>query len=479
MAKDVSSQKKGITAARRRAITAALLIGTFLASIEVTVVATAMPSIVEQLGGLSLYPWVFSAYLVAQTVTIPLYGRLADLFGRRLTFVGGVSIFLVGSVLCGLAPSMPLLVAARAVQGLGAGSVLPLTQTIFGDLYDVAQRTKLQGVFSLVWGVSAVAGPLAGGFIVYHLDWRWVFYINLPFGLVSAAAVGLLLREKIQRKKHRLDLRGVLALSGATVVLLLALLPPQQRPLDLPTWSWILTAVGLAVVFVLHERRHPEPLLPLVLFRDRVQVAVNVAGLFLGMVLFGIVSYVPLYVQQVLGKTPMHAGAVLIPLSLGWTLATVIGGRIVRRVGFQFLVRVGSALVAVGCLLALAGVWFDLAWLGIVGIAGYGLGMGATLSSHTVSVQERVAGNQRGIATALSQFSRSIGGAVGVALLGATLASVVGMDLSGHQQGLEAGGVELLSQGLQLVFAVTAGGAVAAGLLGLVLYPKITTGQDR
>jgi EmrB/QacA subfamily drug resistance transporter len=380
-----------VPGARRRAITAALLLGTFLASIEATVVGTAMPSIVDQLGGFALYPWVFSAYLLAQTISIPLYGRLADLYGRRAAYVGGVSIFLVGSILCGMAPSMEALVAARALQGIGAGSVLPLTMTIFGDLYEVSVRTKLQGLFSLVWGVSSVAGPLAGGAIVLHWSWRWVFLLNVPFGLISALVIGLLLRETgFERRQRRLDIGGAVLLSVATGLLLLALLPEEQRPGGLPPLAAVAGAILGGAAFLLVERRHPEPLVPLDLFRDRVHIAANAAGVLLGVVLFGVVSYVPLYVQGVCGGTPVEAGATLIPLSFGWTGASIVAGRLVARVGFRFLVRTGSALIAAGSIVGAGGIYHGFSTLGIIGLCLYGVGMGCCISSFTVSVQERV-----------------------------------------------------------------------------------------
>jgi len=474
----VNTPAPQITGARRAALTAALLVGTFLASIEVTVVATAMPSIVEQLGGLALYPWVYSAYLLAQTVSIPLYGRLADLVGRRVMYVVGVGIFLIGSVLCGLAPSMELLVAARALQGLGAGAVLPLTMTIFGDLYDVSLRTKLQGLFSVVWGFSSVAGPLAGGTIVLHWTWPWVFWVNLPFGLASMCAVGLLLREQGFRREHRLDLVGAALLSVATLSLLVALLPQAQRPLGTPWWIWLVLAAVAGSAFVAQERRHPEPLVPLQLFRDRVHVAANGTGVLLGVVLFGIVAYVPLYVQAVRGGSPITAGLVLIPLSLSWTVASVVCGRLVARVGFQVLVRLGCAFVAIGGVGGLVGIGFDQPWIAIVGEMLFGFGMGATISSFTVSVQERVSLQQRGIATALAQFARTMGGAVGVAALGALMAWHLGADLAGAD--LRNLGPEFrdeLGAGLNLVFGTMAVSAIVAAAVGIGLYPRVKEGM--
>jgi len=461
-----------LSSTRRVVVTASLLLGTFLASIEVTVVAAAMPSIVDSLGGIALYPWVFSAYLLTQTVTIPLYGRMADFYGRRSVYVFGVTLFLAGSALSALAPSMEALVAARALQGLGAGSVLPLTLTIFGDLFDVSARTKLHGLFSVVWGISALAGPLAGGLIVQNLSWRWVFILNIPFGILSAFGVGWLLRESPPRRRHRMDYRGAALLSTATLALLLGLLPSDQRPLALGVGFWLGSAVVLVLLFVRWERRHPEPLVPLGLFADRVHTAANATGLLLGAALFGMVAFLPLYVQGVRGGTPIQAGAILIPLSLGWTASSIVSGRIVWMVGFQFLVRTGCSLVALGGCVAFAGARIESLPLGIGGMALYGLGMGAAISSFTVSVQERVGRGGKGIATALTQFSRSIGGSVGIAILGAVL--------SGRLRTLPDGRVapESLAAGLNDVFALILVVAVGAGVVGNLLFPRITVGMN-
>jgi len=463
---------------RRKAITAALLLGTFLASIEVTVVATAMPSIVERLGGLALYPWVYSAYLLTQTVTIPLYGRLADLFGRRVTYAAGIGVFLLGSLLCGFAPSMGWLVAARALQGVGAGAVLPLTMTIFGDLYDVSLRTKLQGLFSLIWGTSSVIGPLAGGLIVLHWSWPWVFWLNLPFGLVSATVVCLLLREPAYPQRHRLDVTGAVLLSAATLMLLVALLPAEQRPLAWPPAVWLALAGVATALLLFQERRHPEPLVPLDLFRDRVHLTANGAGVLLGVVLFGVVGYVPLFVQAVHGGGPIAAGSALIPLSLSWTVSTFVSGRLVRPIGFQALVRGGSALIGLGALLGWVGVARDWPAAALLGEMAYGFGMGACISSFTVSVQECVAPHRKGIATALTQFARSIGGAVGVAVLGAVLTARAGADLQGADlAALDPPLREALGGALRLVFGLMALSAAAAAVVGIALFPRVETGM--
>ncbi|MCB9762642.1 MAG: MFS transporter [Alphaproteobacteria bacterium] len=452
-----------------------MLLGTFLSSIEVTIVSAAMPSIVEALGGLALYPWVFTTYILAQTVTIPIYGRLADLWGRRRTYAVGVSLFLMGSLLSGAAPSMEALVAARLLQGLGAGSLLPLTMTIFGDLYAVAERTRIQGVFSLVWGLSAILGPTTGGALVMAGSWRAIFLLNLPFGILATATILWLLPEPADRRRQRLDLGGMATLSLGLIALMVALMRPDERPG--PAWPWALAAVAMLGAFLAIERRHPQPTVPLELFRDRVQATVNVAGVVMGVVLFGVVGFLPLFIQGVLGASPMWAGAALIPMALSWTVGSVLAGRLLYRFGFRGLVRTGAISMTLGTV----GLSVAMRHPDPVLLAGAlvltGLGFGFCVSSFTVSVQERARPEHKGIATALSQFARSIGATVGVAVLGAIMTRGLGEGVDLDQ--LVADGLgspelaALLEPAMVQVFAVVTGAGVTAGAVILLAFPTV------
>ncbi len=461
-----------ISGRRRSALTVGLLVGTLLASIEVTIVGAAMPSVVESLGGLTLFPWVFTAYLLTQTITIPLYGRLADLVGRRPTYVAGVVLFLIGSTLCGLAPSMNLLIAARLVQGLGAGVLLPLTMTIFGDIYPVAQRTRMQGWFSLVWGVSSVAGPILGGIIVSTASWRWIFFLNLPIGTVAAIMVSTLLPPAPPRKRIRLDLGGSLTLALAVSAGMLALLPPEQR-LGEPVYFLGASAAILAL-FLYLERRHPEPMIPLSLFRNRVQAVVNSSGLLLGITLLGVVGFMPLTMRSVMGASPFWAGMALIPISVGWTTASVVAGHVVHHYGFRRIVRVGSVCVGLGGLILWSGVEGMDLWEMSLGMIAYGAGMGCCISSFTVAAQETAPAHQRGIATALTQFSRSIGGTIGIAMLGALmgmrLASFGVRDLSSNLG--DPALVAPMHSALTEVFLAMALTGVLAAILCFLFFPE-------
>ena len=284
-------------------VTAALMLGMSLAALDTTIVGTALPSIVGKLGGISLYSWVFSAYLLTSTTTVPIYGKLADLYGRKPLFLFGTAVFLLGSIFSGAAQSMEQLILFRAIQGLGAGAVLPIVITIIGDIFALRERARVQGLFSGVWGLSSILGPTLGGLIVDHFSWRWVFYINIPFGLLSGLLLAIYLKENIERKKHTLDYLGTLTLTGGIVALLFALLEGGTL------WAWdslqsivlFTVALVLIILFFLQERRAPEPILPLSLFNNRIIAISSIGGVILGILMFGITSY------RVTAQMPMPA----------------------------------------------------------------------------------------------------------------------------------------------------------------------------
>ena len=329
-------------------VTAGIMFSLFLASMESTVVATAMPTIVGQLGGLEHYSWVFSAYMLASTTVVPLYGKLSDLYGRRLLYILAMGLFLTGSVLAGLATSMTALIFARALQGIGAGGIMPLAFILIGEMFSLQQRAKMQGLFSGVWGVSSIVGPLLGGFLVQQLSWRWVFYVNLIPGPIAVALVAFAWRDQIHtHEKPIVDYAGAALLSAGIVTLLLGLMDFGA------TNSWILIAAALALFALLLwvESRAADPILPIPLFRERLFATASTHGLLTGWALFGSLSFIPLFVQSVLGKTPTQAGITLTPMLLGWVTASIIGTRLILTVGFRRLGVVGTSLFATGALL--------------------------------------------------------------------------------------------------------------------------------
>src|SRR5919109_578398 len=332
-------------------VTAGIMLSLFLASMEATVVATAMPTIVGQLGGLEQYSWVFSAFMLASTTAVPLYGKLSDIYGRRKLYVWAMALFLIGSIWCGWANSMTELIFARALQGIGAGGILPLAFILIGEMFTLEQRAKMQGLFSGVWGVSSIVGPLLGGFLVDQLSWRWIFYINVFPGLLAAALVAFAWRDHHAHGQERpaVDYAGAALLTVSVVMLLLGLMGSG-------TSSWILIA-GSVVLFVLLlrvEQRAADPVLPLSLFRDRLFSTATAHGILTGWAIFGSVSFIPLFVQAVLGTTATQAGITITPMLLGWVTASIIGTRLMLIVGYRKLALLGTAAFTLGAFLMMS-----------------------------------------------------------------------------------------------------------------------------
>jgi EmrB/QacA subfamily drug resistance transporter len=395
-----------------------------LAAMESTVVATAMPTVVQSLGGIEIYSWVFSAFLLTSTVTMPLWGRLSDLFGRRPTYLVGLVVFLAGSALSGLSQSMTQLIAFRAVQGLGAGSLITIGMTVIGDLYGLEQRARMQGYFSGMWGGASLIGPLVGGFLTDHVSWRWAFYINVPFGAAAFALIAAGLRGTATRADRRIDLAGLVLFTCGVSALLLGLLAGGRSA------SWgsigVLGAVALAVAllaaFVVVERRAPEPIVPLALFGNAIVRAAAANGFLSGMAMFGAISFVPLFLQRVNQASATGAGFVLTPFILGWVACSIVCARLALRIGYRRLVIAGMTCLTVA--FVLFSTWDASltrpAAMGAVLIAGAGMGM--TFVPLLIAVQNAVARAELGAATSLTQFFRTIGGTVGVSVMGAVMA---------------------------------------------------------
>jgi EmrB/QacA subfamily drug resistance transporter len=436
----VSSDTDALTPAEksvalnRPLLIAGMILATALSALDATIVATALPSIVGVLGGLPLYSLVISGFLLTATTTVPLYGKLSDIYGRKPVFMIGAGIFIVGSALCGLAWDMPSLILFRAVQGVGAGCVLPISLTIIGDLFDVEERAKLQGVFGAVWGVSSVAGPLVGGAIVQFADWRWVFFVNVPVGIISALLIFLYLREPHIHTRQRVDIAGAITLTFGVGLVLVGLQSGSRgggwtAPLTLLTWAG---AVLLLALFVFFERRAPAPILSLDLLSRPIIAVPCLAGLLSGGVLIGFSAYVPLLVQGSWGGTPIEAGLILAPLSIGWPLASSQTGKLVRRFPYRSLVISGTGLILLGTLLLLSvvlplvGSNFVLR-NGVILVGGFisGMGFGFSTSAMLIAVQISVPWSERGISTASVQFFRNMGNTIGASILGAVLTATL------------------------------------------------------
>lgn len=408
---------------RLNLITLGIMVSLFLASMEGTVVATAMPSIVAQMGGLSIYSWVFSIYMLTSTTSVPLYGKLSDLYGRKRIYIISMVLFMFGSILCAQARTMDQLILFRAIQGLGAGGVLPLAFIIVGQLFTFEQRAKMQGLFSGVWGVSAVVGPLIGGFLVDQISWQWVFYINVIPGLIACALVWVVWQEtaSAEKPKVQIDYAGAALLTVGAVLLLLGL-----NELGSAFGQGMLAlSICLFAALIWVERRAPDPILPLSLFRDRLFNVTVLHGVFAGWAVFGSLSYVPLFVQAVLGTTATQAGITLTPMSLSWTITSIFGARLLLKVGYRTLALIGMLVLFAGAffMMSINELSSQVAVMVYTGMMG--VGMGISMPAFLIAVQSRVRKEQLGVATSTVQFSRSIGGTLGVSVLGAFLSSAL------------------------------------------------------
>jgi EmrB/QacA subfamily drug resistance transporter len=409
-------------AVNRPLVVVALMLSMAMAAMEMTIVSTAMPTIVGELGGLPLYAWVAAVYLLTSTVTVPLYGKAADLFGRKPVLLAGIAMFLMGSVACALASSMPGLIVARALQGLGAGAMQPIALTIIGDLFTVRERGRIQPWFGAVWGVAGLAGPMVGGVLVKHLSWPWVFWINLPVGIAAMAVLSVALVERVERRRVRLDVAGAVLLSGAVVALLLAVEGVATVPL-------VALSLGLFVALVLVERRAPEPLVPLDLFTTRVLGLSNGLSALQGGIMIAVAVYVPLFVQAIVRGTPTEAGSAIAPMLVAWPIAAFVAGRALPRTGYRPLIVLGFLLIAAS---SVALPWLARPDASVTSLqllsAVMGAGMGLASTALIIVVQSAVPWERRGVATASNMFSRTIGGTLAVGVLGAALARVVGAE---------------------------------------------------
>jgi EmrB/QacA subfamily drug resistance transporter len=411
----------------RGPILVALMLSTSLIAIDSTILATAVPSIVDDVGGLSQFPWLFSVYLLAQAVSVPVYAKLADTVGRKPVILVGIALFLLGSILCGVAWDMGSLIVMRAVQGLGAGAVLPLTITIAGDIYTVAERAKAQGYIASVWAVSSVVGPSLGGVFAQFASWRWIFFVNIPLCLLAAAMLWRNYDESVERRRHRIDYAGAAVLTVSLTLLILAVLEGGQA------WAWgswqgigsFAVGAVLLVAFVAIELRAAEPVLPLEIFSRRLIVATSLISVGVGAVLVGLTSYVPTFLERTTGATPLVAGLAVAALTLGWPVSASQSGRLYLRIGFRPTALIGLVLAGVGALALWLTAGSPNVWAVAASCFVVGLGLGLVATPTLIAAQASVAWNERAVVTGSNMFMRSVGSAVGVAIFGAVANSVI------------------------------------------------------
>ena len=457
----------------RGPILGAVMLSVGLVALDSTILATAVPSIVDDLGGFTQFPWLFSIFLLAQAVSVPIFAKLSDQFGRKPIMLIGVGAFVLGSILCGLAWSMPALIAFRALQGLGAGAVQPMAMTIIGDIYSVPERAKVQGYVASVWATSSIVGPTLGGLFVDFADWRWIFFVNVPLGALAAWALIRRFHEQVERTRPRLDLAGAGLLTAGSSLLILGLLQGgvSWPWLSVPSLALLGSAGVLLVSFALVERRAAEPVLPGWVFRSRLLSSTNLVALSIGVMLIGLVSYIPLYAQGVLGTSALVAGFAVAALTLGWPLAASMAGRIYLRVGFRATALIGAAVLAVGAvMLTLISPASPVGQLAVTCFV-VGLGLGLSASPTLIAAQSAVDWAERGVVTGTNLFARSMGSALGIAVFGAIVNASLGDQIGGTPSTAVGIPASALDSALHQVFVAAA--VVSALLVAAVaLMPR-------
>ena len=421
------------SAAKQTMAISGVMLVIFLFAIDATIVSTSMPTIVAKLGGLELYSWVFSIYMLTSALATPVFGKLADLFSRRNLMLAGIAIFVIGSTLCGAARSMEMMVWFRAIQGIGGGAIYALAFIVVGILYPPEKRAKMQGIISSIWGLSSILGPLAGGIIVENWSWRWIFFVNLP---ISAAASSLIVvglqEEEMQRHRPKLDWLGTGTLLAALILLFYALAPSAQPGQSLGSTSWELVVVAAIVLalFIRVEQRALEPVIPIDLFRLKLFAVCAAIAVLASMGVFGAISYLPLYLQGVYGLAASRAGLVLLLLSLAWTGGSLIAGQGINHFGYRLTAAAGMTLIALGYALFLSPFSRSELLAVVVSAVSIGIGMGMANLITLVAAQTAVQLERIGVATSTIMLFRTFGGAFAVSLMGTVLFSQM-------QRGLE------------------------------------------
>ena len=434
------------SAPNRRLVFVAALSTIFMAAIEGTIVATAMPTIVGSLGGIDLFSWIFGAYLLTQAVLIPIYGRLSDLYGRKPVLLFGIGVFLVGSVLCGLAWNMMSLIAFRVVQGVGSGALIPVSQTVVADIYSGEARARMQGYISSTFGSAAVIGPMIGGLIATHVSWKAIFWINIPFGIIAATLLSIALKEEVKKRRHYIDYLGAVLMALATGIIMIALTDADSLSVATLVGAFCVSGALLAAL-IFYESRTTEPMIPVRLYRNRLVAGGNWVGAANGAISMAIVGFLPVYMRALMGSSTLVSGVALGTLSVFWPFGGFLGSRLVLHIPYRISSTIGGIVLAIGSTLLVLLHPGAHPLQPILAVAIMGIGMGITNISFVVSIQDNVDWAQRGAAMSSVFFSRIIGQSFGSAVFGGIFNA--GLASRGSLNGNDV--VQLLQDGPQQI----------------------------
>lgn len=471
---------------KKRNIVIAIMVAMFLGAVEGTVVTTAVPTIVKDLKGFELISWVFSLYLLTSAISTPIYGKLCDLYGRKRMLSIGIMIFLLGSALCGLSRSMYQLIAFRALQGLGAGAIFTVTYTIVGDVFELAERAKVQGWISSTWGIASLIGPFLGGFLIDYLSWNWIFFINIPFGILSIILLQRNLNESFEKRKHKIDYAGAAALSIAIIVLMYGYLLLGENTVSII--ASIIAAGIFLVIFYLIEKKVQEPIVPFDIF-TKTNIIVNIISFLASAVLIGADVYLPIYMQNVLSFSATISGLSMAPMSVGWLLSSASIGKAIPRYGERTVIAVSTLIIGISCMLLPTLNINSPLILVIIYVFIMGLGFGGSFTTLTIVIQSSVDYSKRGAATASNSLVRTLGQTIGVSIFGIIFnlriskyfsgIGIKGIDASNLYSATGVNGTAYLEQiklsqnfGLQVIYIMLIVIALTSLILSLMLSRK-------
>lgn len=403
---------------RKRSIAIALMVAMFLGAVEGTVVTTAIPTIVKDLQGFEIISLVFSGYLLASAISTPIYGKLSDLYGRKNILSIGIIIFLAGSILCGLSQNMYILIGSRVIQGLGAGAIFTVTYTIVGDVFTLEERPKVQGIIGTVWGVASLAGPFLGGILIDTLSWHWIFFINIPFGILSVILIQKNIKETFKKTKHKIDYAGIITLSMAMIVFLNIFVSGENKSYNnIFIIILMVITIILLIAFYKIERKAKEPIIPFDIF-TKTSTIVNLISFLTSAILIGSNVYLPIYIQNVLGFSAKVSGLALAPMTVAWLIASVILGKCIVKYGAKVVILISNVILLISTmLLPTVGINSSLLVV-LIYVSIMGFGFGGALTTLTIIVQESVEYNKRGAATATNSLLRTLGQTIGVSVFG-------------------------------------------------------------